>query len=120
MAFADLLIHIADIKRHTQIDTDPYGNPVYSWLPPVYPNEPCRLVASSGREIKVGAEVVISDWKLFVDKSVVVTEQDRVDNIRLASTGAVVDSSTFEILLVQPRSDGVSEHHKELALQKVA
>jgi len=120
MSFGTLLIHIADIKRHTQTGTDTYGNPVYSWIPPIYSDEPCRLVASSGREIKVGAEVVISDWKLFVDGSVAVTEQDRVDNIRLASTGGIINSATFEILLVQMRSNGVSEHHKELALQEVS
>jgi len=120
MSYASLLIHICDIKRHTQIGIDGYGNPIYSWIPPIYPDEPCRLVASSGKEIKVGAEVVISDWKLFLDNSVVVTEQDRIDNIRLASTGiALAITDTFEILLVQMRSDGVSEHHKELALQKV-
>jgi hypothetical protein len=120
MSYTSLLIHICDIKRHTQTGTDAYGNPVYGWIPPIYSDEPCRLVASSGREIKVGAEVVISDWKLFVDDSVVLTEQDRIDNIRLASTGAVIDSSTFEILLVQMRSDGIDKHHSELALQKVA
>jgi len=98
---------------------DGYGNPIVTWAS-VYADEPCRLVASSGREIKVGAEVVISDWKLFVDNSVTVTEQDRIDNIRLRSTGVIIDSATFEILLVQMRSDSMSEHHKELALQKVA
>jgi len=120
LSFNSLLIHLADIKRHTQTGTDDYGNPIYSWIPPIYSDQPCRLVASSGREIKVGAEVVISDWKLFIDDSVTVTEQDRIDNIRLASTEAIIDSATFEILLVQMRSDGVSTHHYELALQKVA
>lgn len=120
MSFASLLIHIADIK-HYDLDggVDAYGKPTGAWTP-IYTDEPCRLVSSRGREIKVGAEVVISDWKLFVDDSVTVTEQDRIDNIRLASTGAVVDGSTFEILLVQLRSNGVSAHHKELTIQKVA
>ena len=120
MSFDSLLIHICDIKRHTITGTDDYGNPTYSWIPPIYSDEPCRLMASSGKEIKVGVEVVISDWKLFIDESATVTEQDRIDNIRLASTGAVIDASTFEILLVQMRSDGVDKHHSELALQKVA
>lgn len=120
MSFDSLLIHIADIKRYTPDGgRDDYGNPTGTWGN-VYSDEPCRLVSTRGREVKIGAEVVISDWKLFVDDSVTVTEQDRIDNIRLRATGVVVDSSTFEILLVQPRSDGVSEHHKELALQKVA
>ena len=119
MSFESLLIHTCDIGCLTQGAIDAYGIPAKTW-PITYPSQPCRLVSKSGREIKVGAEIVISDWQLFVDDSVVVTEQDRIDNIRLASTGAVVDSATFEILLVQPRSDGIDAHHYELALQKVA
>lgn len=119
MSFECLLIHIADINRYTPDGgTDAYGNPTGAWGN-IYDDEPCRLVSKGGREIKVGAEVVISNWQLFVDDSVTVTEQDRVDNIRLASTGIVVDSSTFEILLVQMRSNGVDAHHYEFALQKV-
>lgn len=120
MSFDSLLIHIADIKRFT-LDggTDNYGNPTGAWGD-IYADEPCRLVSTRGREIKIGAEVVISDWKLFVDNSVIVTERDRLDNIRLISTGGVIDSSTYEFLLVQSRSDGIGEHHAELALQKVA
>ncbi|GAG85509.1 unnamed protein product, partial [marine sediment metagenome] len=38
-----------------------------NWLPAAYTDEECRLVSTGGREIKIGAEVVISDWKLFVD-----------------------------------------------------
>lgn len=120
MSFASLLIHEADIKRYIlDAGTDAYGNPTGAWNT-IYTDEPCRLVSKSGREVRVGAEVVISDWQLFVDDSVTVTEQDRIDNIRLASTGVVIDSATFEILLVQMRSDGVSTHHLELSLQKVA
>ena len=120
MSFDTLLIHICDIGILNQaLPPDAYGNPVETWPTAGHTDQACRLVASSGREIKVGAEVVISDWKLFVDNSVTVTEQDRIDNIRLASTGGVIDSATFEILLVQMRSNGIVEHHKELALQKV-
>lgn len=120
MTFASLLIHEADIKRYV-LDggTDAYGNPTGNWTI-VYADEPCRLMSTRGREVKVGAEVVISDWKLFVDDPAAVTEQDRADNIRLRATGvALAITDTFEIILVQPRSDSVSEHHKELALQKV-
>lgn len=118
MSFVSLLIHTCDIGLLNQGVKDAYGTPAKTW-PITYPSQACRLVSTTGREVKVGAEVVISDWKLFVDSSVAVDEQDRVSNILLASTGAVVDSSTFEIILVQPRSNSVSEHHKELALRKV-
>ena len=119
MSFACLLIHTCDISSFAEGDPDDYGTPVKTWTV-IYPDQACRLMATTGREIKVGAEVVISDWKLFVGKSVVVTERDRISDIRLASTEVALDSSTFEILLVQPKSDGHSGHHYELALQKVA
>jgi len=120
MSYDSLLIHLADIKRFT-LDglIDAYGHPTGAWGN-IYADEPCRLVSTGGREVKVGAEVVISDWKLFVDNSVYVTEQDRLDNLRLASTGIVIDASTYEFLLVQPRSDSSDRHHSELFLQKVA
>ena len=120
MSFATLLIHLADIKRYTLDGLfDAYGNPTGAWGN-VYADEPCRFVSTGGREVKIGAEVVISDWKLFVDDSVLVTEQDRLDNVRLASSGVVIDSSTYEFLLVQPRSHSTDKHHSEIALQKVA
>jgi len=119
VSFAGLLIHTCDIGALAQGVVDTYGNPAQTW-PPSYTSQPCRLMSVSGREIKVGAEVVISDWKLFLDDAVVVDEQDRISNIIDVSTGIVVDSSTFEVLLVQPRSDSVTGHHKELFLQKVA
>lgn len=119
MAFADLLIHLADIKRFTPGAVDNYGNPAKAWAI-IYADEPCRFISTGGREIKIGAEVVISNWQVFVDDSVIVTEQDRVDNIRLASSGVVIDASTYEVKLVRIRSNGVGLHHSELALQKVA
>ena len=118
MSFTSLLIHTCDIGALTQGVADGYGTPAETW-PLSYTSEPCRLMSTTGREIKVGAVVMISDWKLFVDVSVVIDEQDRVSNIIDTSTGIVVDSSTFEVLMVQPRSDSVTGHHKEVMLQKV-
>ncbi len=119
MSFSSLLIHTCDIGLLAQGTADNYGTPAKTWPTTTYPNEACRLMSTGGREVKIGAEVVISDWKLFVDNSVLVDEQDRVSDIRLASTGAVIDSSTFEVILVLPKSNGVSQHHKELFLRKV-
>ena len=117
MSFDSLLIHTCDIGILTQGVADGYGTPAKTWPTAGHTSIACRLMSTGGREIKVGAEVMVSDWKLFVDDSVAVDEQDRVSNIKLA--GVVIDSSIFEIILVQMRSNGVSEHHKELALQKV-
>jgi hypothetical protein len=119
MSFDSLLIHTCDISLLSQGAADDYGIPAKTYVE-TYSDEPCRLVSTTGREIKIGAEVVISDWKLFVDSSVNVDEQDRVSNILLASDGSTVDSSTFEVILVQLRSNGIGEHHKELSLRKVA
>lgn len=118
MSFNSLLIHTCDIGLLTQGAQDDYGTPIKTW-PITYTSQPCRLVSTTGREVKVGAEVVISDWKLFVDNLVNVDEQDRISNVLLASTGGVIDSATFEIILVMPRSNGIGGHHLELALQKV-
>ena len=120
MSFASLLIHTCDIGILSQGDKDAYGTPAKTWPVVDYESQPCRLVSTRGREVKVGAEVVISDWKLFVDSAVAVDEQDRISNIKLRATGVVIDASTYEIILVQPRSNGVDIHHHELALQKVA
>ncbi|MCK4648506.1 hypothetical protein KAT51_03185 [bacterium] len=76
-------------------------------------------MSTGGREVKVGAEVMVSDWKLFVDVAEAIDEQDRVSNIIDVSTSIVVHAGPFEVLLVQPRSNSVTGHHKECFLQKV-
>ena len=119
MSFDSLLIHTCDIGGLTQVaPADAYGTPAETW-PITYPSEPCRLMSTTGREVKVGAMMMISDWKMFIDYDVIVDEQDRVSNIKVRATGVVIDASTYEILLVQPRSDSTTLHHKELALRKV-
>ena len=105
MSFASLLIHVCDVERNTPGGADAYGTPIESWA--VYLNdEPCRLTASSGREIKVGAEIVVADYKLFID-SVDITERDRV----------VIGVNTYEVLLVQDYADSSSSHHKQVWLR---
>ncbi len=119
MSFDNLLIHTCDIGALTQGVADAYGTPAETW-PPSYTAEPCRIMSTTGREVKVGAMVMISDWKMFVEDTVTVDEQDRISNIKVRATGVVIDASTYEILMVQPRSDSTIQHHKELLLQKVA
>lgn len=121
MSFDSLLIHTCDIGKLTQGIANRYGTKDKTWplAPDGYETEPCRMVSTRGREVKIGAEVVISDWKLFVDDSVLVDEQDRITNLKLRSSGVVIDASTYEIILVQPRSDSADVHHSELALRKV-
>jgi len=118
MSFDSLLIHTCDIGSLDQGATGDYGHPAKTW-PLSYTSEPCRLMSTAVQEVKFGAEVVISDWTLFVDNSVLIDEQDRVSNIKLASTGTIIDASTFEVIKVQPMSDHISQHHKEILLRKV-
>ena len=120
MSFDGLLIHTCDIGALSQAGPDAYGTPVESWLPLAYTGKECRVMSTTGREIRVGAKVMISDWKIFLPLDVTIDEQDRVSNIKMRATGVVIDASTYEVLLVQPRSDSTTLHHKELALQKVA
>jgi len=108
MAFNDLLNQTCDIARYTSSSVDLYGNPVKSWST-LYDNEPCRLSSSSGREIKVNAEVVIANYKLFIDDTVGITEQDRV----------TISGITYEVLLVESFQDFSSSHHKQCFLQAV-
>ena len=57
-------------------------------------------------ELKGGAELVVADYLLFLG-DVDVTEQDRV----------VLDSITYQILLVKDEQDGVDSHHREVLLK---
>lgn len=119
MSFDSLLIHTCDIGALAQGVADESGTPAETW-PLAYTAKECRIMSTPGREIKVGAKVMISNWKMFLPLAVTVDEQDRISNIKMRATGVVMDASTYEILLVQPRSDSGSLHHWELALQKVA
>jgi len=106
MTYACLLIDRCTIRRFTTGVPDDYGKPKQTW--DEIDDQPCRLVNISGREVVVGAEVVIADYKLFLD-NVDVTEQDRI----------IVDDITYEILSVLLRSDGHGSHHKELLMRTV-
>ena len=119
MSFDSLLIHTCDIGTLDQGIADESGTKAETW-PLTHITKECRMMSTTGREVKVGAKVMISDWKLFVPLDVTVSEQDRISNIKMRATGVVIDASTYEVLLVQPRSDETTLHHKELALQKVA
>jgi hypothetical protein len=106
-----MLIHTCTIERRAGGAADAYGQPPDSWSN-ILVDEPCRLidgaVGSKSREIKIGAEVVIADYKLFIaDEDI--TEQDRV----------VMGAVTYEILLVENKTNGVGNHHKEMYLRTV-
>ena len=105
MSYTSLLIHTCTTQRFTEAAGDAYGNPVLTWADN-QSDIACRLTTASGREIKVGAELVIADYKLFVG-DVDIIEQDRI----------VIDSLTYEVLLVEEYSDETVGHHKQIWLR---
>lgn len=107
MSFDDLLINTCTVRRYTEGAAGDYGTPAKTWTDHLT-DQACRLMATNGRETKVGAEVVIADYKLFI-ADVDITEQDRV----------VIDSTTYEVLLVADRQDSDDVHHKECYLRVV-
>ena len=108
MSFASLLINTCTTQRFIPGAIDDYGNPSKNWVD-FYINEPCRLDTAGGREVQVGAEVVIADALLFIGGTVDITEQDKV----------VMGTVTYEILLAELVQDGVGSHHKECLLRTV-
>jgi len=109
MSFADLLINTCTIYEDTGAAPDGYGNVIPSWTAVAgLSGIDCRLMASTGREIMIGAEVVIADYKLFLN-DIVITERNRV----------LLDSIYYEVLLVTDRQDSDNVHHKEVYLRTV-
>jgi len=103
MTYLELLINTCTIRRWVDGGTDAYGNPIKSWGD--IATKPCRLVAGAGREINAGAEVVVSNHRLFLE-DVDITERDRV----------VIGAATYEVVLVSGRQNGAGVHHKECDL----
>ena len=111
MSFADLLIDTATILEDTGAAPDGYGHVIPVWTDVVgLVDIDCRLMATGGREIVVGAEVVVANYKLFMgDTIVAITERQR----------ARIDSIDYEILLVEDKQNSLTSHHKE-CLMRVA
>jgi len=107
LSFATLLINLCTTQRNTPGAQDAYGQPTAGWANHLV-DESCRIMGTSGREIKVGAEVVVADYKLFL-ADVDVTEQDRV----------VLGGITYEMILVQRIQNGTGGHHRECYLRVV-
>ena len=102
MSYTSLLIQTCTTQRYPAGGaTDAYGTPAKAWANYLV-DEPCRLNANKGREIKVGAEIVVADYRLFVG-DVDITEQHRV----------VIGGLTYEVLLVENYADGTADHHKQ-------
>ena len=111
MSFDSLLKDTCTVRRFSEGVADSYGTPVKTWAD-YLTGEACRLQASGsisgGQEFKVGAEVVVADNRLYIGL-VDITEQDRV----------VINSITYEILLVENFADAATNQHKRCWLKVV-
>jgi len=111
LSYTSLLINTCTVRRFTEGIADAYGTPSLTWADHLE-DIACRLSAGpvwgAGREIKVGAELVLADHTIFLG-DVDVTEQDQI----------VTDGATYEVLMVVDRQDGTSSHHKECFVRTV-
>ena len=107
MSYTSLLIDTCTIQRSTDGAQDGYGQPAQTWTDWATA-QACRLMATQAREITLGAEVVIADYKLFLE-DLAITEQDRV----------IIGGITYEVLQVATRQDGDADHHVEAYMRTV-
>ena len=115
MSYTSLLINWCSVYRYTTAGVDSYGKLIETWaVVPALSDVACRIMPVSGVELKIGAELVVADYQLFLG-DVTITEQDRV----YVYWGTVDAWVLYEILLVKDRQDGTDSHHKELLLRTV-
>ena len=105
MTYLSLLIDTCTTQRFTEGARDASGAPSLTWADNLT-DIACRLTIASGRELKIGAELVIADYKLFVG-DVDIIEQDRI----------VIGGLTYEVLLVEDYKDSLTSHHKQIWLR---
>ena len=116
MSYASLLINSASVWRYPAGGAiDGYGQPAKVFaVVPALGDIPCRIQSAKGREVLVGAEVVIADYKLFLG-DVILSEQDKV----FVYWGTTPAWYEYEILMVEDKQDGTNSHHKECYLRIV-
>ena len=114
MSYATLLINSASVYRYPAGGViDDYGTPAKVWaVVPELSGIACRIMPVSGIEVKVGAELVVADYKLFLG-NVTLTEQDKV-KVYWGTIDAWVE---YEILQVRDLQDSADSHHKECYLR---
>jgi len=70
---------------------------------------PCRKEEDAGRELQIGANIVVVNDIFWLKSNADVTEKDRIKH----------DGLTYEILLVITPQDVDSDHHKEVAVKYI-
>ena len=105
MSFNLLLVNTCTVSRYATGGIDAYGHAVKTWGNHLL-GQPCRLQATGAREVVIGKEVVLADYRLYLPP-VSVTERDRV----------TIDATEYEILAVRRVQNGAGEHHLECDLR---
>jgi len=115
MSYTTLLINTCSVLEDVETTVDAYGTLTPAdWQPiAALTDIDCRLSriepsGDRGREIRVGAEVVIADHTLFM-QDVAITEQHRVR----------IGSVDYRVLLVESFQDEDNVHHKQIWLSTV-
>ncbi len=116
MSYTTLLVNSATVYRYpTGGAIGNYGMPAQVFAPVAELTEiPCRIQPAKGREVLVGAEVVVADYKLFLGDETL-SEQDKV-YVYWGTTPAWYE---YEILMVEDKQDSTTSHHKECWLRIV-
>ncbi len=116
MSYTSLLVNSATVWRYPAGGAiDDYGMPAKVFAAVAELSDiSCRIQSAKGKEVLVGAEVVVADYKLFLG-DVVVTEQDKV-YVYWGTTPAWYE---YEILMVEDKQNGSDSHHKECYLRIV-
>jgi len=109
MSYDSLLINECTVLENTGTVADAYGGITPVWTDVAGLTDiKCRHVSGKGREVKVGAEVVIIYDELFL-QDIDITEQNRV----------LIGTENYNILSVVFRQDAVGGHHKHCYLEIV-
>ena len=107
MSFERMLINTCTVSRYATGGIDTYGHAVKTWGNHLV-GQPCRLQATDAREVVIGKEVVLADYRLYL-MPVSVTERDRV----------TIGDAEYEILAVRRVQNGAGEHHLECDLRTI-
>jgi len=108
MSYDNLLIDSCNIWRWSNGGTDAHNQPIKDWDEHYLEDESCRLVPSTGREVRIGNDIYVSDYTLFVG-DIDITEKDKV----------FINSQEYDVLSVLDRKDSNKSHHKECLLRMV-
>jgi head-tail adaptor len=101
MSYPALLTQRCTIEDYASTPDD-YGQPTKTWADTAT-LVPCLLEPTKGVEFELGKQVVVANYTLFLLANQTISERSRV----------VLDSVTYEVLLVKRVRTPRSEHHRE-------